>query len=62
MSSVKLLNSITAALSDAKGTRGGNEQVQDEDALLTPLRNAAVIAESPESFGSHLLRNTKCTS
>lgn len=52
MSSVKLLNSITAVLSDAKGKRGGNEQVQDEDALLTPLRNAAVIAESPESFGS----------
>lgn len=58
MSSETLLNSITAALSDAKGTRGGNEQVQDEDALLTPLRNAAVIAESSESFGSQLLRNS----
>lgn len=58
MSSETLLNSITAALSDAKGTRGGNEQVQDEGALLTPLRNAAVIAESAESFGSQLLRNS----
>lgn len=61
---MKLLNSITAALSDAKGKRGENEQVQDEDALPPPLRNAAVIAELRESFSSsqkvHTLKLPAC--